>query len=76
MNGTRRTIAAIAGVSAAAVVMVFVLSGGSETATDAAGSNDLSAASAVTDAVMTVYKNPACQCCSAWADHMMEAGFT
>ncbi|MFW6079692.1 MAG: hypothetical protein ACODAE_08730, partial [Gemmatimonadota bacterium] len=76
MIGSTRTIAAIAGVSAAAIVAVFVLSGGSGTAADAADPNDLSASSAVTDAVMTVYKSPTCQCCSAWADHMMEAGFT
>ncbi len=26
--------------------------------------------------VVTVYKSPTCGCCSAWADHMREAGFT
>lgn len=24
---------------------------------------------------VTVYKNPSCTCCSAWADHMRKAGF-
>lgn len=26
--------------------------------------------------VMTVYKSPTCGCCSAWIDHVREAGFT
>jgi hypothetical protein len=28
------------------------------------------------DEVLTVYKNPGCGCCSAWADRMKEAGFS
>lgn len=27
-------------------------------------------------ALVTVYKDPSCGCCGAWADHMSKAGFT
>jgi len=30
---------------------------------------------AVADEVLTVYKNPGCGCCSAWAERMQAAGF-
>lgn len=31
---------------------------------------------AVADDVLTVYKNPGCGCCSAWAEHLKESGFS
>ncbi len=32
-------------------------------------------ASAATDRVMTVHRDPSCGCCEAWADHVGKAGF-
>ncbi|WP_245488351.1 MULTISPECIES: DUF411 domain-containing protein [Mesorhizobium] len=31
---------------------------------------------AAEQALVTVYKDPSCGCCGAWADHMAKAGFT
>jgi hypothetical protein len=31
---------------------------------------------AAADDALTVYKNPGCGCCSAWAEHLEEAGFS
>lgn len=30
---------------------------------------------ATTTALVTVYKNPTCECCAKWADHLRESGF-
>jgi len=35
----------------------------------------LAATTATAETAMTVFKDPNCGCCTAWADHMQDAGF-
>jgi len=36
----------------------------------------LASTTTAADEALTVYKNPGCGCCSAWADRMKDAGFS
>lgn len=54
-----RTIVLVAGVATAGLVYAL----------------QPSADAAVAASVVTVYKSPTCGCCSAWVDHMKQAGF-
>jgi len=70
--------AIVAVVVVAAVALIFVMGQPSEESGQIAEAND-AAATGVADAaagVVDVYKDPGCGCCSKWAEHLREHGFT
>ena len=52
-------------------------SGRTDTPADTTAAVNVSATPAVAESIvaMTVYKSPTCGCCSAWVDHVRQAGF-
>lgn len=73
MKITSRRLIPTAGVAVAAALMLV---GYQESrADDGAAGKAAASAVAANAPVVTLYKNPTCQCCAGWAEHMEENGF-
>ena len=66
-----------AGLVVAALFGLGACSGRTDTPADSTAAVNVADGHAVSDSMleMTVYKSPTCGCCTAWVDHVKQAGF-
>ena len=72
---TNATFLPFPGFALVAFALVACSPEGSRDNTVATTDTGLAAVAAVPAMAMTVYKSPTCGCCSAWVDHVRDAGF-
>jgi len=65
-----------AGLASLAVGIGLFSSFGASPAAERAGALEVQLAAGLTPGVVRVFKTPTCGCCTAWVEHLREAGFT